>query len=92
MFFHAIHILHEQVLPRELVVVSKVVDALMVVKVNMVVVVANPTNIRPNEVPIGVTVRFLPTILALQHIVDGVTKPCAEQHKRNPARARTLRQ
>mmetsp|Transcript_60976 Transcript_60976/g.176502 ORF Transcript_60976/g.176502 Transcript_60976/m.176502 type:complete len:327 (-) Transcript_60976:7-987(-) len=68
---HALHVLDEEVLPSQLVVVEEVVHMLVRIQVDLLVSLVDPVLVRPEDVPVGLGIGLLPAP-GLQHVVDGV--------------------
>ena len=74
---HATEVAVHRILPRQLVVVAKVVDALVLVEVHCIHVVADPTDVDPCDIPVSVGLGLAPAA-GSKDVVDGITKGGAE--------------
>ena len=81
LLLHSLQVFHEQVLARELIVVAEVVDALVVLQVHVVKVVAHPANVAPVDIPICVAVRLAPPRPRVHHIEHSAAQRCPEQDR-----------
>lgn len=74
---HATEVAVHRILSRQLVVVAKVVDALVLVEVHCIHVVADPTDVDPCDIPVSVGLGLAPAA-GSKDVVDGITKGGAE--------------